>query len=330
MKNSIQTNCVNFKEEDKYNAGIYKIFHETCPTRLYVGSTVKRTRFSGFVPRWCRHYNDLLKNNHCNKKLQRVVNKYGIAGLRFEILEAVSDNTQIIMKEQYWIDFLKPYYNICKKAGSSLGRKTSLKNIVKMSRSVEQYALNGAFLERFLNAADASRKTGINIACIRQSCNRQVLNKTSQAGGFQWKFIDSPVLMTNYAKETSCKVACYTKEGNYFKTFSSIREASLELNIPTGNISKHINDERSGYCYDYIFRKASDNITATIKTKDHHKNQFKVLITDLITKDSSEYPSFNKVGRNVISKCTLSKLVKLKQFETIHKNRYKIHIMPYE
>lgn len=330
MNNKVKFNCVNLKEEYKYSSGIYKIYHELFPTKLYIGSSARVSKSSGFVRRWGRHYTDLSKNKHGNKKLQNLVNKYGISGLCFEIVEVIQDNNIIIEREQYWIDTLKPYYNICKKAGSSFGRKTSLENIIKRSRPIEQYSLSGKFLSYFFNATEASKKTGIKVSLIRQSCNNQI-KKVSQAGGFQWKYKDSCIPIEVYAKGTSHKVACYTKDGNLYKVYSSLLEASKSLNIPCGNISKNITDPRSGVCYGYVFKRIENKAPTTVKVKNHHKNQYKVVITDIITNVSIECKSFNEaISKTEICKNTLSKMVKDGCSEKIHKKKYKIHIMPYE
>ena len=331
MKNIAKINCVNLKEEDKYSSGIYKIYHELFPTKLYIGSTVRGSNSSGFIRRWGRHYSELLKNKHCNKKLQRFVNKYGISSLKFEIVEIVQDNNNVIKREQHWMDLLNPYYNICKKAGSTLGVKTSVENVIRMSRSIEQFDLFGKTVTTFINVQDAFRKTEVNASIIRQACEKQFKGKCSQAGGYQWKFKDSVFPVSVYKKETSCQLNCYTKEGKFYKTFSSILEASRELNIPTGNISHHLTDKRSGTCYGYVFKKVNGSKVANkIAVKNHHKKQYKVLIYDTFTNDSLEYVSFNKVATSIVSKCTLSKMIRDNKFEKLHKKRYKIHIMPYE
>jgi group I intron endonuclease len=50
--------------------------------------------------------------------------KYGYSNFRLEILE-YCDPLSAIKREQYYIDLLKPYYNILKIAGSSLGLQHS-------------------------------------------------------------------------------------------------------------------------------------------------------------------------------------------------------------
>ena len=56
--------------------------------------------------------------------IYRSVLKNGYSNFSLNILEYCSPE-KAIEREQYYLDFLKPGYNILKKAGSSLGRKHS-------------------------------------------------------------------------------------------------------------------------------------------------------------------------------------------------------------
>jgi len=95
----------------------------------YVGSCSA----SDFIyVRLIHHRNDLRQGKHQNKYLQRVYNKYGEASFFVDILEEC-DPTLCISREQYWIDTLKPHYNLCKKAGSSLGRACKEETKTKIS-----------------------------------------------------------------------------------------------------------------------------------------------------------------------------------------------------
>ena len=98
----------------KYNySGIYCL-KNTIDDKCYVGSAQKLNY------RLWNHKHKLVKGNHANNILQNFVNKYGIDKLYFEILERV-DIDNLIEKEQYWIDTLKPQFNILSTAGSSKG-----------------------------------------------------------------------------------------------------------------------------------------------------------------------------------------------------------------
>jgi len=101
-------------EYDKYRkSGIYKIVNIT-NNKIYVGSSkYLKARKTG-------HFGQLRRNQHKNIHLQSSYNKHGKDCFRFEILEECSIQN-LMDREQYWIDTLKPQYNILKIAGSSRG-----------------------------------------------------------------------------------------------------------------------------------------------------------------------------------------------------------------
>jgi group I intron endonuclease len=64
--------------------------------------------------------------------IYKAILKYGYSNFSLDILEYCEPNL-LIKKEQYYIDLLKPEYNILKIAGSTLGFKHSLKTRAQMS-----------------------------------------------------------------------------------------------------------------------------------------------------------------------------------------------------
>jgi hypothetical protein len=66
-----------------------------------------------------------------NSRIYRALLKYGYHNFNLEILE-YCDKKSLISREQYYIDLLKPKYNICKTAGSMLGFKHSLETLLKL------------------------------------------------------------------------------------------------------------------------------------------------------------------------------------------------------
>lgn len=61
-------------------------------------------------------------NGAKSSRIYRALIKYGYGGFSFEILEFCTKEN-VIEREQYYIDLLKPEYNILLKAGSPLGYK---------------------------------------------------------------------------------------------------------------------------------------------------------------------------------------------------------------
>jgi len=106
-------------------SGIY-IIRSTCNLRrVYVGSA------KNISIRWSLHRRDLAKGRHHSIKLQRHYDKYGAEDLIYEMLELCPIEA-LINREQYYIDKLRPYFNICKIAGSSLGVRRSRKTRDKL------------------------------------------------------------------------------------------------------------------------------------------------------------------------------------------------------
>ena len=101
-------------------SGIYAIKNRLSG-KVYVGSAMNISK------RWSRHKKDLVEKKHLNTHLQAAVNKYGLASFAFIVLELTTD---LIVREQYWIDVFDSYkrgYNLCPIARSSRGRRWSNK-----------------------------------------------------------------------------------------------------------------------------------------------------------------------------------------------------------
>ena len=107
-------------------SGIYSIINEV-NGKFYIGSAVSIRK------RWYNHRRGLNKGTHENKHLRRAWKKYGEGAFYFGVLEPVEDPTCLTDREQYWMDLLKPEYNICPTAGSSLGVKRTEEQKQKMS-----------------------------------------------------------------------------------------------------------------------------------------------------------------------------------------------------
>lgn len=108
--------------------GIYAIIHvET--NRCYVGSAIRIDR------RWAAHRSQLKALKHGNSKLQSGWNKHGAVAFRLEVIQRVESPDNLLVWEQFWIDKLKPFYNLRIVANSNLGMKFSDETRAKMSAS---------------------------------------------------------------------------------------------------------------------------------------------------------------------------------------------------
>lgn len=91
------------------NCGVYLI---TCmPTgKKYVGSSNRISK------RWSRHRSSLNAGTHTNRYLQNSWNKYGYAAFEWAVLEAVDEESNLIAREQHWMDVIHPELNLADNA----------------------------------------------------------------------------------------------------------------------------------------------------------------------------------------------------------------------
>lgn len=115
-------------QEDLRKSGIYVLKSKHDPGHFYVGSAVRLGN------RYMRHCRELLAGTHFNPHLQNHVNKYGLDDLLFEIVE-ICPRHELLLREQFYIDQLVPFFNINPIAGSRLGSKHSIKTKLRISRS---------------------------------------------------------------------------------------------------------------------------------------------------------------------------------------------------
>lgn len=113
-------------------AGVYLISNNV-NGKCYVGSTIHLDQ------RRREHFSKLANNKHINAHLQNAYNKYGREAFDFEVLETIDidDNIKdkLLKREQFWIDNLKPEYNILLVAGSNLGYHHTEETKKKISES---------------------------------------------------------------------------------------------------------------------------------------------------------------------------------------------------
>jgi len=107
--------------------GVYQII-SSLDNKKYVGSAVNLRR-----RKWI-HFSSLNTGKHRNRYLQNYVNKSGLNVLKFFIIEHCGKES-LIEREQYYINIIKPEFNICKCAGNMLGFKHSEETKQKISKT---------------------------------------------------------------------------------------------------------------------------------------------------------------------------------------------------
>jgi len=113
-------------------SAIYIISSQLFPERKYIGSAKNlRTRKN-------RHIRELTKKCHPNKKLQYHANKYGINDLHFSILLKCPFHS-LLFWEQQFINYYKPWFNICPIAGSRAGTTQTTATRLKISKRIREH-----------------------------------------------------------------------------------------------------------------------------------------------------------------------------------------------
>lgn len=130
-------------KEDWNKTGIYKLYHVDNTDKLYIGSATQTKLYGktktrkGFYGRLYIHIWALKANKHHSPKLQKFINKHGIDGLRFEIIEICNVDESKEREEHYikHFDSVKYGFN-CTHDGYKNGAKLSLETRAKISKKV--------------------------------------------------------------------------------------------------------------------------------------------------------------------------------------------------
>jgi len=297
--------------------GVYKLSFQGSE-KFYVGSTTE-----SFKLRFLRHFRSLKAKSHYNNILQKAFNKYE-GRIVLEILE-VCKPEDCISREQFHIDALKPEYNICQVAGNTFGIKPSEKCLLATSRKVDMFDVEGNFIKTFKSRKEAFRETGISSDSISQAVRKKGL-----AQGSQFRNHGEFSKLPRYEKSTSQKILQYSLDGEFIKEYPSMLEASKSLNIPVGNISKHLSDE-TDKCYGFIFKKYESKYPLKIKGYvKHHKLQKHIEIEDLITGEIMKFSSLRSIDTKIINRSSLRKYQNEGFSEFVVKKRYKIQIKAHD
>jgi group I intron endonuclease len=116
------------KEDLKNKSGIYGFACKTT-NKLYIGSSIDLSS------RFYEH----TYGSRSNILLQNAINKYNLQDFIFIVFE-YCEPKDLISQEQFYLDALKPQYNILKTAGSSLGYKHTKESLIKMSITHQGYS----------------------------------------------------------------------------------------------------------------------------------------------------------------------------------------------
>lgn len=188
--------------------GVYQILNVKTK-KSYIGSSSSKT----FIyERIIHHRYDLIANRHGNTYLQNSFNKHGIENFVVVILE-VCQSKYCLKKEQYWIDKLKPEYNIAKKAGNTLGVVFSEERKKNISKAVQKWHNeHPEFAEKMRNSKKGKtlskkHRQAIVKGLIGKKHSDKTKNKMSKSAMKKVLNIDTGIIYKS-ATEASTKLKC--------------------------------------------------------------------------------------------------------------------------
>lgn len=206
-------------KENKKKSGIYR-WVNTVNGNSYIGSSSNlSTRFSDYVKPSYLHRTDLV--------MPRAFIKYGYESFSASGLEILEycEISDLISREQFYLDLLNPEYNVAKVASSTLGIKRTESFKAKISKALKG---NKNSLGRVL-----SEETKSKISASKKGLKLETKNLI----------------------KLGTKIHCYKMDsGNsliHFKSFVSIREAARYFNTSTTGILYSLKNET---LYKHIYK----------------------------------------------------------------------------
>ena len=208
------------------NIGIY-IITNAINGKFYIGSS------SDIQQRFYNHKSKLLNKTHVNLHLQNSVNKHGFENFKFQVL-ANCPFENLDSLEQWYVDNLKPHYNIRKFVESNRGivlkeehkEKISNSMIGKFCKPVLQYTKQGELVKEWESLTEAQIEGGFLLSKISACCKG---NRKSH-GGFLWiygkenpnkripKNYNKVNKLIKYSEEFLIPILREYKEGNLSRT----------------------------------------------------------------------------------------------------------------
>ena len=248
--------------DNKSKAGVYCWTHLDSEKK-YVGSSVDLYR------RFMQYYNiKYITRATKSSLICKALLKYGYSSFKLEILE-YCDPSLVIEREQYYIDLLKPEYNILQVAGSLFGYKHTPESLEKMR-------------EIALNRSDETK------ARLREAALGKTYKHTEET---KIKLRDA-ILGKKHSEETKAKLRVI--QSNPLRVFPT----GNPKGFPLGNRIKHpvagfkieIKDVHTGQILYYdSLRVAGKELNTNHVTLSYNLNKGKLFRERyLITKKSSE------------------------------------------
>ena len=219
--NNLDLNKSTIYNENYKKSGIYR-WNNLVTGKSYVGSSINLSQ------RFTQYYS----STHLRKKqssiIYRSILKYGYIKFSLDILE-YCESSLCLSREQYYLDILKPEYNILKIAGSNLGSKQS--EATKIKKSYSKKGILNPFYGK--THTDETRK---KMQFSQKSLIR--VNNKPRVVTIKTKF-----KMSLKCKGVSVKV--FDKSNNSIKEFPTITTVAKYFGISIRTVGRYLDKNKS-------------------------------------------------------------------------------------
>jgi group I intron endonuclease len=200
--------------------------------------------------------------------IHKAILKHGYSNFCLDILEYCESNL-LIEKEQFYFDILKPEYNICKVAGSTLGKKHRPETILKIKASYkyDPKIIAKIKLTKQNNPLNPEIKAKISAALKGRKHSTEAISKLRLKAS-------TIVFATNI-------------KNNLIVQYSSIIDAATNLNVCTKTIHNYANTG-----------KVLKDIYLIKKSTKIHKvhNSISTTIINSVTQEVCKFSSIKEVA----------------------------------
>ena len=205
-------------KQNKDKSGIYR-WTNKLNNKIYIGSSINLSR------RFKEYYNyNHISDPKRNFPIHSALLKYGYSNFGLEILE-YCNTSNLINREQYYINLLKPEYNILKTAGSVLGLKHS-----ETTKELYRTTRLGVKRSKHLKLSRAGE-------LVRNTGKTRVFSEETR-------------LKLSANNHKSIAVNIRNTETGVVTTFSSQNKAAQFLGVSETTVRRFIKQQRS--CKSYI------------------------------------------------------------------------------
>jgi group I intron endonuclease len=217
-----------------YGPCVY-IIRTTVDERIYVGSAINYYRRKSI------HISDLKRHKHHNFLLQKLYDQFGGTILIFEILEKC-ERDDLIKREQFYINiFDNTLLNICRIAGSCLGRSITWGDKISKSKLGHETSIDTR------NKIGLGNKDKIVLQSIHDQISKSLIGKKKPP---RTKVHSNKISLSN-----SYPVIQLTMDNRYIKSWNNMKQASEYLHVPIDSLYKGIEKGRKsalGYKWKFI------------------------------------------------------------------------------